>query len=284
VKAATQGLKDLLATGQFVMADLFTFTLINATVVRLTSGDADIVSGGQTFSAVGPRIERSRAHWKIGLDVDMQEIKMYPQSTDLIGGLTWPAAVCQGLLDGAIVQVERAFMPTYGDTSNGTVIMFAGRMATVDFARNGIVLRVNSHLELLNVTMPRNLYQPGCVHTLYDAGCTLVKATFTFTGTVGAGATKTSVPIAGTGHGDGYYDLGTLLFTSGVNNGVSRAVKQWLSNAALLQQPLYAVPGNGDVVQIAAGCDKLQATCTTKFNNLANFRGFPYVPVPETAV
>src|SRR5437899_6741619 len=231
VKTATQGLKDLLATGQFVMADLFTFTLLNATVVRLTSGDANIISGGQTFSAVGPRIERSKAHWKIGLDVDTQEIKMFPQSTDLVGGVSWQTAVVQGLLDGAIVQVERAFMPTYGDTSNGTVVMFAGRVATVDFARTGIVLKVNSHLELLNINMPRNLYQPGSVHTLYDTGCALVKATFTFTGTVGAGATLTSVPIAGTGQADGYYGLGPVLFTSVADNCTLRAVTRAIGTA-----------------------------------------------------
>jgi hypothetical protein len=32
------------------------------------------------------------------------------------------------------------------------------------------------------------------------------------------------------------------------------------------------------------GCDRLQATCSGKFANLPNFRGCPFIPVPETAV
>lgn len=34
----------------------------------------------------------------------------------------------------------------------------------------------------------------------------------------------------------------------------------------------------GDTFLIAAGCDKQFSTCKAKFDNLANFRGFPYVP------
>jgi hypothetical protein len=43
------------------------------------------------------------------------------------------------------------------------------------------------------------------------------------------------------------------------------------------------LPSNGDTLNAIAGCDKLQATCTSKFSNLVNFAGFPFVPKPETA-
>jgi hypothetical protein len=32
------------------------------------------------------------------------------------------------------------------------------------------------------------------------------------------------------------------------------------------------------------GCDKTTATCAGRFNNLANFRGYPFVPPPELAM
>ena len=37
-----------------------------------------------------------------------------------------------------------------------------------------VQLTINSDLELLNVQMPRNIYQDQCLHTVYDAGCGLV--------------------------------------------------------------------------------------------------------------
>jgi uncharacterized phage protein (TIGR02218 family) len=40
-------------------------------------------------------------------------------------------------------------------------------------------------------------------------------------------------------------------------------------------------PANGDTFNIYPGCDKKQATCSTKFANLTHFRGFPYIPRPR---
>jgi uncharacterized phage protein (TIGR02218 family) len=54
------------------------------------------------------------------------------------------------------------------------------------------------------------------------------------------------------------------------------------SNFTLLN-PLPLVPSAGDAFTAYPGCDKTQATCTTKFANLGAFRGFPFIPQPETA-
>ena len=47
--------------------------------------------------------------------------------------------------------------------------------------------------------------------------------------------------------------------------------------------PLPAAVANGDTFQVWPGCDKVQATCSGKFANLARFRGQPYIPMAETA-
>ena len=47
--------------------------------------------------------------------------------------------------------------------------------------------------------------------------------------------------------------------------------------------PLPFAPSPGDAFTVYAGCDHTQGTCQGRFNNLANFRGFPYVPPPELA-
>jgi uncharacterized phage protein (TIGR02218 family) len=51
-----------------------------------------------------------------------------------------------------------------------------------------------------------------------------------------------------------------------------------------LAYPLLNAPATGDAFTVYFGCDHTQFTCTNKFNDLANFRGFPYVPQTTYAV
>jgi uncharacterized phage protein (TIGR02218 family) len=45
----------------------------------------------------------------------------------------------------------------------------------------------------------------------------------------------------------------------------------------LAQAMPYAIQV-GNSFQIVAGCDKTHQTCISKFNNIINFRGEPFVP------
>jgi hypothetical protein len=61
-------------------------------------------------------------------------------------------------------------------------------------------------------------------------------------------------------------------------------VKHWDGTTATLTSPFPFTPAAGDAFDIAPGCDKTQDDCSTKFNNLVNFAGTPYVPIAETAL
>jgi uncharacterized phage protein (TIGR02218 family) len=177
-------------------------------------------------------------------------------------------------------------MPTYGNTAAGTVIMFVGRVAEVDASRSLSTFSVNSHLELLNQNMPRNLYQSGCVNTLFDASCGLNMAAFAVSGTASSGSTASVINSTLT-QASGYFSLGTVTFTSGLNNGMSRTVQAYTKGAPgpiSLISPFPSAPSAGDTFNIYPGCDKAQSTCAAKFQNLINYRGFPFIPQPSTAV
>ena len=174
-------------------------------------------------------------------------------------------------------------MPKYGDTSAGLVNIFTGRVVEIDCGRSLATFNINSHLELLSQQMPRNLFQAGCLNTLYDGACTLNRASFAVNGTV-TSATASSV-TASLSQANDYFTLGTVTFTSGQNDGFTRTVKGFTSGGTFtMLVPLPFVPAGGDTFTIYPGCDKKQATCSTKFSNLANFRGQPYIPQPETGV
>jgi uncharacterized phage protein (TIGR02218 family) len=281
MKSATNtALINFLNTNQqFYMADLYTIRLNGGFTVRYTSWDQNLVSGPNTFTSF--RIERSKINTIAGIEVDTLEVDVYADQNDMLNGSPWFAAVQQGALDSATLKLERVFMPTAGDTSLGTIILFSGRVSDTEVSRTMAKITVKSELELLNTQLPRNLFQAGCLHTLFDNGCQLNKANYAVAGTVVAGS-KTSINT-NLGQGSDYFTLGTVKFTSGVNAGVSRSVRYYSGGAFVFALPLVTTPSVGDTFLAYPGCDKQQSTCSGKFNNLINFRGFPYVPVPETA-
>lgn len=283
MKSASPALIALLNSGgPYLMADLYTFTLVSGQVLRYADWDADITYGGNVYSASGPLIERGRVRVVIGVEVDTLDMTLYADASKRIGTTPWMQAIATGMLDGATVKLERVFMSA-PPVPVGGFVHFSGRVANVQISRIGAQITVNSDLELLNVQMPRNLYQPTCQHTLYDADCGLNRAAFSYGANVQAGSTATTV-YSSLPQAPGTFTLGYLQFTSGAMAGTKRSIKYSAPGFVQLLNPLPLAPAVGDAFVLYYGCDKTQTTCTYKFGNKANFRAFPYVPVPETAI
>jgi len=193
-------------------------------------------------------------------------------------------AAWQGQLDGAILQLERAFMPTYGDTSPGTVVLFAGRISDIDCTRTGIEIRCRSHLELLNIQMPRRLWQSSCAHLFGDAMCQFDRSSLQANFTAQAGSTQAQIAASLSPSPASLYMQGTIVGLTGANAGSSRTVANmgagWIYVKLAFLSPVMA----GDEFRLLPGCDRTLATCSNVFNNAAHFGGFPYIPTPETAV
>ena len=104
------------------------------------------------------------------------EVSIFGSTADLVLGVPFPQFAFNGGFDGALVNIDRCFMTTYGDTSAGLVNLVFGNVSEVQPSRSAVVLTVSSQLELLNLDMPRNPLSPGCIHSLFDTGCTLTHA------------------------------------------------------------------------------------------------------------
>lgn len=271
------------ANNQFVMADLFTISLIGGTVLRYTSAESDITVAGNVFDSKSILISRKGTRNVIGVEVDSMDVEIFAQPTNLIGSVPFLQALRAGALDGATVLLERYVAPSFGSAQYGTVVIFSGLVGEKDIGRFGATLSVNSELELLNIQMPRNLYQPGCLNTLFDTLCTLNKAAYGVTNAATSGSTA-SVVNSTLSQADGYFDLGTILWTSGANSGVTRTVKRFVHSGGVITMmtPLLNVPLAGDAFTIFPGCDKTKATCNSKFSNVVNFRGYPFIPAPDS--
>jgi uncharacterized phage protein (TIGR02218 family) len=284
MKPASPALIALLNSNtQFIMADLYTFTLIGGNVLRYSSAPTALVANGFIF-ALGPKFERSKTNTVIGTQVDELDINIYPEPTDLIGATPWLQAAWQGQFDGALLQLERAFMPTYGDTSPGTVILFAGRISDIDCSRTAIDMKCRSHLELLNIQMPRRLWQTSCTHVFGDPMCQFDRASMQTNFACLAGSTETQIVSGVSPSPPSLYAQGTITGLTGANAGDSRTVAGIAGGAVSVKLAFLSSPAIGDQFQLLPGCDRTVATCTNIFNNAIHFGGFPYVPTPETAV
>lgn len=290
MRAATAGKITLLNTGrQFFVADLYTITLYDGTILRYTSADINLPIGANTFLSADPTggapiVKRSRCKWSIGLQTNTLEVKVIAYVQHTINGIPWMQFIRNGGLDGARIELDRFITDSWTDTSRGVLRWFAGNVSDTELSRSEAKLTVKDDLELLNIKLPKEIYQPGCRNTLFDTGCGLNKATFALARTVNAGSTTTRILTTSAGQAAGYFDSGYLFCGPGPNAGAQRTVKKWDGVGLDLALPLPFTPVAGNTFTIYPGCNKQKTTCQTKFNNLPRFGGQPYIPVPETAL
>ena len=268
---------------EFILADLYTIVLRDGTQLRYTSFDKAL---NYQFFAFTPAIfERGRTRVVKGFEVDTLDLTIYP-TTEVVNAVPMLKAFYGGQFDGASVKLERVFL-NEGAAVIGGIVLFIGRMTDMVINRTSIKVQVRSWLEVLNTKMPRNLFHPPCMHNLYDNGCGVLKMLYEVQTVVQVGSNQRTILTNTAAPTFDYYNLGTMLFLNGQNVGLFRTIKftHAVSPAIFeVANPLPFLPETGAIISIWPGCDKTEFTCQNKFNNLPNFRGFPFVPEPESAI
>jgi uncharacterized phage protein (TIGR02218 family) len=284
----------LFSSSRAIVGHLYQFTSLAGANDYFTDLDFDIHYNGVVWKSSALRIDGLRRKTATGLEVDEQSVTILAQPTDTLFGANFLAGAETGLLDGCLITRFRAIWAVVtGNLLNDVInnaplqvwTMFTGFASKIE--KGGVTrveMKVKSPLVKLEVDMPRNFYQPGCLWTLFDQGCTLDKNAFAVNGSVGAAPTSTAIPVAGgvpnPTAADTFenYQQGRILFTSGVNNGLLTLINANDSANLYLAYPLNALPAIGDTFTYWPGCSKSFNTCDVKFGNKANFRGFDKVP------
>ena len=284
----------------FIMGHLYTFTSAAGALDYMTDLDIDVSYGGNYYYSGRLAIDGLRRTLSVGLEVDEQTIKIWATPNDVLWGSNFLQGAQQGLLDGAYLKRQRIVWPivsgnlaydVVSQTPVAVFTLFGGYFGQIlKGGQTHVEVKVRSSLAKLEVNMPRNYYQPGCLWTLFDSGCTLTKASFATSGTVDTGADYTTVPVLGgigtpTGaDGIANYAQGRLLFTSGVNENLQVLINSNDSNNLFLAYPLDLLPAEGDTFNYYPGCSKSFNTCNLKYSNTANYRGFDKVPPVLTSI
>ena len=188
--------------------------------------------------------------------------------------------ILDGRWDNAAVELWRV---NWADTSQ-RVLLRRGAVGQIRRGRMAFVAEVRSLAHVLGQTVGRT-FQAGCDAALGDARCgiDLENAVYKGMGVVTDLLRDRAFMASGlSGFDAGWFTSGTLTWTSGANAGritevLAHGLDGSIATLTLLEAPVRAV-AEGDGFIARAGCDKRIATCSAKFANTANFRGFPNIP------
>ncbi|SJM96012.1 DUF2163 domain-containing protein [Crenothrix polyspora] len=260
-----------------MVAELYTISSPTLPPLFLTTADVDIDFNGHRYKAGLANLERSAMTCSVGINVDEVTVTLYQHANNVFSGIPLPVFALNGGFDGAKVVIYRT-------RRDYTVHLFEGIVSDVSYDRTRVELTLSALVLLLNVPMPRNVYTSGCVNELFDSGCGVSKAEFSYYDVIEAGTTKRLLRCSASTGSDTYFDLGMVTFTSGLNNGARRTIKRYSAGRIELSLELDHLPTVGDAFIAYPGCPKTRAICQSVFNNDNKFRGFPYIPSPEASV
>jgi uncharacterized phage protein (TIGR02218 family) len=159
-----------------------------------------------------------------------------------------------------------------GDEANATP-MFSGEVVSVAVKDSEVVLTLAPFDQAFKRQVPLLTCQPRCQWALYGEGCGIDKLSFRDTvvvSSVTGGVQVFSSTFAL--RADQWYRNGWMDFAGDI-----RMIVDHVGNKVTLMSP-YPTLAGGHSVFVFAGCDRTEAICASKFNNLVNHLGFPRVP------
>ncbi|WP_295165186.1 DUF2163 domain-containing protein [Selenomonas sp. F0473] len=287
MKTASDRLKTLLLESQtYYMTDLYEIVLADGTLLHYTSCDIPLVVGGTAYAPLA--VERDGTTQTNDISVDEMSLTIHTAPDRMLEGQT---TIMQGIVAGRFADAElrlsRLFSPVPFDIMTNEIdadyalLWWVGRLNIESAGGTTIEATVASATELLNTKFPTHLYYPPCIYTLGDISCGVDLSKFRVNGKVTSGtrsAIQSDLTLA-----DGYLTNGSMRFTSGKNAGVTRTIRTNSSGTISVVMPFYYAPEPGDSFSVLPACDKSMNCCKGRFNNLAHYRGYPFIPVPETA-
>lgn len=269
-----------LSSGATTLATCWRISRTDGATLGFTDHDRTLSFGGVVYEpdagADGAAIESSA-----DLSVDNTEIE-----GALVSDALSAEDLAAGRYDAAAVEIWRV---NWADVSQ-RLLLKRGTIGEV--AREGARFRaeIRGASHALDRTVGR-VYQRGCDAVLGDARCGVDPEAPQFRGTGAVAAILDDQRFLAAGlsaFAAGWFAHGALLWTSGENAGTRGSVKAHDKNPSGDAISLWLPAGRpiavGDAFTVTAGCDKRAATCTEKFSNLINFRGFHLMPGNDFAV
>lgn len=275
MKTLTPALVAHVASGATTLCWCWRLTRRDGTRLGFTDHDRPLAFDATTFEAASG-FTASEIKDTVGLSVDNLEVTSAISSDALA-----EADLAAGLYDDAAVEIFRV---NWADTSQ-RALMRSGSLGEV--RRSGIAFSAEVRGLAHYLQQPKGrLYQYTCDAALGDARCGIDKnaPAYRGLGTVAIVASARTFTATGlTAYASDWFTRGLVTFTSGAALAQSVEVKSHtVSSSGVVTVELWSAArlplAVGQTFNITAGCDKHLSTCTSKFANAVNFRGFPHMP------
>lgn len=239
-------------------AELYRF-IRGATIWTFTSSDTAIVYNLETYIPITighgerkSRTEMSKANLEVSISLDStiaDDILSYFGNTPLIFTL-------------------------FIQTDLGTEVGWKGRYLSQKLVKNQIKLTIESIFTALRRPGLRARYQKNCRHALYYTSCGVDKSAFAITGEL-TDITGSTVTVAEAAlQPDGWF-LGGMIKSP--TDDSLRWIVNHVGSILTLVRPFETLTVL-DVVTLHPGCDHTRSTCLSKFSNVTNYGGFPWIP------
>ena len=233
--------------------------------VALTSHDRAIEIGGVRYDPA-PGMTPAAIRSEMGLE---------PRAGEVAGSLTSVAIsepdILAGRWDGAALSL---FAVDWSTPTGEQIELMSGELGQVA-SKNGEyeVDLLGAAAKLERPVCP--LTSPECRAELGDARCRVDMV----------GRNLRAAVVASVGNMiridqaiDDRFRFGRVRFLGGAANGEARVILAVDGDELTLRSATSVDVAAGTPVEIIEGCDKMLATCSTRFGNAENFRGEPHLP------
>ncbi|RLJ60013.1 putative phage protein (TIGR02218 family) [Litoreibacter meonggei] len=267
-------LQEHLAGGLTTVCRCWAVTRRDERVFGFTDHDEGLSFEGVDFKA-DTGLTASALQQVTGLAVD---------NTEAVGALSDDAVteadINAGRFDGAEVT---AWLVNWRDVE-AREVQFKGSIGELKRADGAFHAELRGLSEVLNTPVGR-VYQKPCQAVLGDKRCCVDLTAPGYRKEVAveqveAGRVFRFASLAG--FDDRWFERGRLEVRSGAAEGLVAMVKndRVVEGARVIElwEELRLPVEKGDLVLLEAGCNKRIETCRLKFQNVANFQGFPHIP------
>lgn len=255
-----------LAQETITMCFCWSIEKTDGTFIYLTDHDKDLTFLGQTFVS-DDGFTLSMLETGQNLAVDNAEMQVLLKTTNVRS-----QDIINGVYDGARVKV---YYVNWADTSQYAPLPGGYLTRLKSAGRDMGVFELTSLASRANQPVGRKLI-PTCDADFADSRCGLSAASYTHTGTVTSVSSRELFTDSFNVQATAYFNYGVITWTSGNNSGYQSEVKNFTSGAFQLFTPTKYDIEVGDAYSAVAGCDRTHTSCKA-FNNIENFRGFPFI-------
>jgi len=242
-------------------------TRSDGVVLGFTSHDEDITYNGVVYKA-----STGFAPTAVSTSGDMAV-----DNLDAEGMLRSDAITAEDLRKGIYTNAAiEVFLINYQNTKDEVFLMRKGILGEVTYGKNGFKAEIRGLMEAYQQQSGK-VYQKSCRVALGSTECGIYLPNWTFSGTV-IGIHEDGTFVISVKKAEDFFDYGLITWQTGKNAGSRMEIKKYYATGKTeLFLPMAYAVGIGDAFQITAGCDGNATTCRNRFNNLANFRGEPYI-------